>query len=210
MSSDLGEWGPIFRLAARREPDLLKALEVQFPEFKNSIRGVRVYGSENANADRKSQDTDRKSQLADSVVDTALEAALSETRNVFDLVERRSTLLRRLKFVGGVLAALAGGGTVGALVQGAPNISSMTAAIVALGGTIVSLYAIYVDEGAGGEGAIFRIRENLATHRRTVILLRGELQLARLTGDGPKLLDVVNQLNMVAADAEFARARLGA
>jgi hypothetical protein len=176
MSSDRGEWTSIFQILRRGDPALLSALEVEFPDFKNSIRGVHVYGGDANNSTRRAA-------LANKIADVALKQVLLETRKAFDLVERRSKILRRLKFAGGTLAALAGGGTVGTLRQGAPELGSIIAALVALAGTTLNLYAIYVDEGAGGNGAIGHLRETLATNRRTVVLLEGELRLARLTHD---------------------------
>ena len=119
-------------------------------------------------------------------------------------------MLRRLKFTGGLISALGAGSTLGILLgSSAATLAPIISAAATLIGAVLGLYATYVDESGGSNGSVAELREKLAVHRRAVVLLQGKLQLARLQDDQTKLIDVVAELNAVAGDIEFARARLG-
>lgn len=198
-----GQWADFFRVLRDDDPSFVDGLITDFPEFTASMRSERMYG------DWDGVPT-RLGQLAHKVADKGFVAINRTLREVSVAVEARSLLLRRLKFAGGIVSALGAGSAVGVLLGGtSPSLVPIAAAAIGLSGAVLNLYATYVDEASGGLGSIAELREKLAVHRRSVTLLQGQYQLAKLECTEEKIIEVVSQLNIVAADVEFARARLG-
>lgn len=196
-----GAWSDLFRLLRADDAGLVKSLSSDFPEFAASFNDERVYGG---------TDSARLGQLADKAADKSLVVVQQALRAVSKILEERSVLLRRLKFTGGLISALGAGSTLGILLgSSAATLAPIISAAATLIGAVLGLYATYVDESGGSNGSVAELREKLAVHRRAVVLLQGKLQLARLQDDQTKLIDVVAELNAVAGDIEFARARLG-
>ena len=203
MVRESENWSALLKVIRKSQPALIEDIESHFPEYRSEMSDDRVYGGVTG-------EIDRRSELARQLSGAALSATKIALSATFQLVESRSKLLRRIKFIGGATAALAAGGALTALVQrGAPSLVPVVSIAISLAGSISSLCATYIDEGAGGDGSIARMRETLAGHRRSIVLLEGTIALAKLTGDDAKLVEAIRELNVMAADAEFARAKLG-
>jgi hypothetical protein len=185
----------------RRSPDTVARLN-QYPGLRTILEHRRRLGPELES--RESASPTPFLELAEA----ASSAARDDLDEVLAKLTGRARALARLRLGSGCISTLSAAGLL-ALLVGKIVSAQVTTAAVGLVSSMLGLVATYVEDYSGGEGSTRRLRELMVNQVKTLAETEGLLRIARVQPDASEIRAILQSLNGILGEVQFARAQLG-
>jgi len=209
--AQLGNMNALQDALLRRAPALLQQLSARWPELGLTAKSTRTLG---AAADPVTGAVSPSPNAVQELAEAGLVEARADLSEVLDTLGRRSRRLALLKLLSSTVALLSTGGLLALLLAntaggaGSSFTHTVTAA-VAFGSSCLSLVGVYLEDFSGGEGSTKKLRDLANTLVRNLSDVEGSMRLARALQQSDAYLSIVQSLNSLLAELQFARAQLG-
>ena len=202
-------WYSAFDALRQADPTAASALASSFPEFQDEIAGRRAFGSGGAKEQPEGSQPERRLALARAALAGVAAAATRSLDEVLKAIRRRALLLARVRLGAGFVSTLGSAGVLAFLSDHAGVSRAAISAMVAIAGSLLSLFTGYLEDQSGGAGSVSRLRAAAMDLVGSLAEIRGRIDLGLATRDDRSVAAAMTSLNATAARLYTLRAKLG-
>lgn len=198
----IGNLNAIAAVLRRRSPDAVTRLS-RHPDIRTVLEERRPLGPGPGDA--------LESSTATPFIELAEQAsrdARSDLDEVLAKLSARARTLARLRLGAGCVSTVSAAGLL-ALLMGKNFSAQFTTAMISLLSSLLGLVGTYIEDYSGGDGSTRRLRELMASQVKALADADGRLRIARIQCDKGELVAILQALNGILGEVQFARAQLG-
>ncbi len=208
MSSDAAlPWYSAFDALRQADPAGAAGLAHSFPDFRDEIFGRRAFGPGDEAGEQDAGQ--RRLALGRASLASIAAATTRSLDEVLGAVRRRALLLARIRFGSGFVSALGGAGVLAFLSDSGGVSGAAISAIIAIVGSLLSLFTGYIEDQSGGAGSVSKLRAAAMDLVGPIAEIRGRIDMGLATRDDQSVAEAMASLNATAAKLHMLRAELG-
>jgi hypothetical protein len=134
--------------------------------------------------------------------------AYKDLDEVLQRLSRRVRTHAGLRFGSGAITTLSTAGLI-ALLLGTNRAAQLTTAVIGFLSSALTLLSPYFEDYSGGDGSTRRLRDSMSNQAKALTEVHGRFRIAQASGSQDELLGILQLINGVLAEVQFARAQLG-
>lgn len=202
-------WYSAYDVLRQVDPVVTAALAASFPQFQDELAGRRIFGAAPSDQEGDTNQREQRLALARASLTAVAAAATSSLDEALGAVNRRARTLARIRFGSGLVSTLGGAGVLAFLADSGGVPRAAISAVIAIAGSLLSLFSGYLEDQSGGTGSVSQLRATALELVGTLAEIRGRIDMGLATRTDQSVAIAMTSLNAAGAKLAMVRARLG-